>query len=159
MVVPEFVIAERPARAEHWARAAETQEQSGHDVVSVITFSSQLFKPCKQTWCLRIKLTEEAACLDSLCHKHMIDTWPHLLWAVTPCDDSRIQEHCQLSPSASVPGPGAGQCAGVLGHNGTIHLLECSWLSWGTRRAGGGWRPWGYKYWPWPPGSEWPNKI
>ena len=58
---------------------------------------------------------------------------------MTPCDDSRIQEHCQLSPGASVPGPGAGQCAGVLGHNGTIHLLECSWLRWGhgEREEGG----------------------
>ena len=43
-----------------------------------------------------------------------------------------------MSPSASVPGPGAGQCAGVLGHNGTIHLLECgSGGGHGEREEGG----------------------
>ena len=39
-------------------------------------------------------------------------------------------------PAPVSPGRELGQCAGVLGHNGTIHLLECSWLRCGTWRAG-----------------------
>ena len=49
---------------------------------------------------------------------------------------SRNIVSCPLVPVS--PGRELGQCAGVLGHNGTIHLLECSWLSWGTGERGEG---------------------